>query len=71
VEGGDGTGGLPHRRQAKERFGIRGLLMVGLSLYVVLLVLASFGLIPDGGKLIRPFHRLIDLILSVVHSFSR
>jgi HAD superfamily hydrolase (TIGR01484 family) len=71
VEGGDGTGGLPHRRQAKEEFGLRGVVIVGLALYVILLVMANFGLLPAGEKLLSPFHGMVDSIREFVRAVLR
>lgn len=59
-DGERGGASLPHHRPSKDGFGIRGVLIVALSIYVVLLVLAQFGLLPGGGRLINTFHRAVD-----------
>lgn len=62
---------LPRHRRNEDGFGLRGVVLAGLSLYVVLLVLADFGLIPRGYVLIEPFHRLVDAIVRGIQSLAK
>jgi HAD superfamily hydrolase (TIGR01484 family) len=71
MEEGENGMTLPHHRQDGDGFGVRGFLIVVLSLYVVLLVLASFGFVPRGDVLTAPFHRLVDEIRDGLQSLLR
>lgn len=71
MEEGENGVTLPHQRQDGDGFGLRGLLIVGMSVYVVLLVLASFGFLPGGHVLLESFHGLVDEIRDGIQSLLR
>ena len=58
-----GGSGVRPRHPGAPRFGLRGWLIVAGTVMIVILVLASFGLLPFGQGLVQRYHRFIDALI--------